>query len=36
MSLGLDAGEQVTVVADGTDEDAAVDNIEKYLNSEAI
>lgn len=32
MSLGLDAGEEVTVIADGADEDAAVENIEKYLN----
>ena len=34
MSLGLDLGEEVTVIADGTDEAAAVDNIEKYLNGE--
>ena len=32
MSLGLDLGEEVTVIADGADEVAAVDNIEKYLN----
>ncbi len=32
MSLGLDLGEEVTVIADGADEAAAVDNIEKYLN----
>lgn len=31
MSLGLDLGEEVTVIADGADEAAAVDNIEKYL-----
>jgi len=31
MSLGLDLGEEVTVIAEGTDETAAVDNIEKYL-----
>ena len=34
MSLGLDLGEEVTVIADGTDEVAAVDNIEKYLNGD--
>lgn len=32
MSLGLDSGEEVTVVADGKDEDEAVENIEKYLS----
>ena len=31
MSLGLDNGDQVIVSADGTDEEAAVDAIEKYL-----
>ena len=31
MSLGLDSGEMVTVIADGTDEDAAVESIAKYL-----
>ena len=31
MSLGLDNGDQVTVSAEGTDEEAAVDAIEKYL-----
>ena len=34
MSLGLDLGEEVTVIADGADESAAVENIEKYLNGE--
>jgi len=34
MSLGLDLGEEVTVIADGADEAAAVDNIEKYLNGD--
>ena len=34
MTLGLSAGEQVTVTADGTDEKEAMDNIEKYLSSE--
>ena len=34
MSLGLDLGEEVTVIADGADESAAVDNIEKYLTGQ--
>ncbi|MFV0344111.1 MAG: HPr family phosphocarrier protein [Anaerocolumna sp.] len=33
MSLGLAAGEEVVVIADGSDEEAAMDNIEKYLSS---
>lgn len=33
MSLGLSAGEEVTVSADGTDEETAMENIEKYLSS---
>lgn len=33
MTLGLASGEAVTVVADGPDEDAAIENIEKYLSS---
>ena len=33
MSLGLAQGESVTVYADGVDERAAVEDIEKYLNS---
>ena len=32
MSLGLDLGEEVTVIADGSDEAVAVESIEKYLN----
>ncbi len=32
MSLGLDAGEKVTVVTDGNDEETAMDEIEKYLS----
>jgi len=32
MSLGLDAGEEVTIVADGADEEAAIANIERYLS----
>lgn len=35
MSLGLDSGETVVVMADGTDEEVAVNEIEKYLCSEA-
>lgn len=34
MSLGLDAGEEVTVTADGADEEDAVCNIEKYLSGQ--
>ncbi len=33
MSLGLSAGEEVTVSADGPDEEVAMENIEKYLSS---
>ena len=33
MTLGLNAGESVVVSADGTDEQAAIKNIEKYLSS---
>ena len=33
MTLGLNAGESVVVSADGTDEQAAIENIEKYLTS---
>ena len=31
MSLGLDSGEKVTVIADGADEQQAVEDIEAYL-----
>lgn len=31
MSLGLDTGEEVTVIADGLDEKQAVNGIEEYL-----
>ena len=34
MSLGLNMGEEVTVVADGADEQDAVDSIEKYLSGQ--
>ena len=32
MSLGLNAGEEVTVIAEGTDENAAVDSSEDYIS----
>ena len=32
MSLGLDTGEKVQVIVDGTDENTALDSMEKYLN----
>ena len=32
MSLALDTGESVTVIADGKDEQEAVQNIEEYLS----
>ena len=35
MSLGLNSGESVNVMADGADEEAAVADIEKYLCGEA-
>lgn len=34
MSLGLNMGEEVTVVAEGTDEQAAIVSIEKYLSGQ--
>lgn len=33
MSLGLAAGEEVEVTAEGADEEAAMEKIEEYLNS---
>jgi len=33
MSMGISTGETVTVIADGPDEEAAIENIEKYLSS---
>ena len=33
MSLGLDEGENLTVVADGVDEEEAINHIERYLSS---
>ena len=35
MTLGLNAGESVVVSAEGTDEQAAIANIEKYLSGKA-
>lgn len=34
MSLGLNSGEEVRVIADGKDEAEAVTNIEKFLQGE--
>ncbi len=34
MSLGLDNGEELLVMAEGSDEQVAVDNIEKFLSGE--
>ena len=34
MSLGLNNGEQVIVTANGADEEAAVENIEKFLSGQ--
>ena len=36
MSLGLAAGEVVSVTAEGTDEEIAIESIEKYLNSQTV
>ena len=33
MTLGLSTGESVVVSAEGTDEEASIENIEKYLSS---
>ena len=32
MSLGLDTGEKVTAIVEGSDENAALEGIEKYLS----
>lgn len=34
MTLGLVAGEQITIIADGSDEEQAVSEIEKYLSNQ--
>ena len=36
MSLGLDHGEELVVIADGADEQLAVENIEKFLMGQAV
>lgn len=33
MTLGLESGEKITVEAEGTDEEAAMNDIEKYLST---
>lgn len=35
MSLGMSAGEQLTVITDGSDESNALDAIDKYLTAQA-
>lgn len=35
MTLGLSAGEEVVVSADGNDEKEAIENIEKYLSTKS-
>ena len=34
MSLGLSTGESIVVSAEGSDEQAAIENIERYLRSD--
>jgi len=34
MTLGLDSGEEVVVIADGKDEEEAIASIEKFLGGE--
>ena len=34
MTLGLDAGEEITLSANGDDENAAVESIEQYLSNQ--
>lgn len=36
MTLGLPSGEEVTISADGADEEEAVKGIEKFLGSEEV
>lgn len=35
MTMGLDSGDVMQITANGPDEDAALDNIEKFLNGKA-
>jgi catabolite repression HPr-like protein len=34
MALGLDAGEEITLSANGDDENAAMESIEQYLSNQ--
>lgn len=34
MTLGLDAGEEITLSANGEDEEAAMESIENYLSNQ--
>lgn len=34
MSLGLDSGAEINVIADGKDEEEAISSIEKFLSAE--
>lgn len=34
MTLGLDAGEKITLLTNGEDEEAAMNSIEKYLSEQ--
>lgn len=34
MTLGLPAGAEITVIADGADEEKAIEHIDKYLSNE--
>lgn len=34
MTLGLDAGEEITLLANGEDEEAAMNSIERYLSEQ--
>ena len=34
MTLGLDAGEEITLSANGEDEEAAMSSIEQYLSNQ--
>ena len=36
MSMGLESGAEVTVIAEGNDEEAAVAEIEKFLSAQFI
>lgn len=36
MSLGLANGSELTVVTEGSDENTAVEHIERFLNGEAV